>query len=97
MISIGLRITNPWKERFDNIYNTSGRTPWENKFWEFQAMRTSDILVADLDISTRCDHAGIKLGLGLFGYTIDLSFYDSRHWNHEAGRYYIYDDAGKAS
>lgn len=59
-------------------------------------MKSDDIIAFDLRVTTKCDHAGVDLWLGLFGYSVNLQFYDSRHWNYDEGRYYIYNDAGEA-
>jgi hypothetical protein len=92
MINFKFGITNPWWDRFKTIYNTAGDTPFKHKFWEVQVIESDDIIMFDLRITTRCDHAGTDLWLGLLGYSINLNFYDNRHWNHEASRYYQYDE-----
>lgn len=33
------------------------------------------------------DHAGPRLSITFLGYTVEISFPDNRHWNHEAGRW----------
>lgn len=96
MLHLALKLENPSWDRFDSLYSKSGNTPWKNKFWEVQAMKSDDIIAFDLRVTTKCDHAGVDLWLGLFGYSVNLQFYDSRHWNYDEGRYYIYNDAGEA-
>lgn len=91
MINVRLSLENPWWDRFDNVYATSGKTPFKNKFWEFQTMRSDDIVALDLRITARTDHAGVDLWLGLLGYAVNLKFYDNRHWDSEAGKYTVYD------
>ena len=81
MINLRFSITNPWSDRFSNVYSTAGKTPFKHKFWEFQIMRTDDILSADLRISSRTDHAGFDLWLGLLSFSVNLVVYDNRHWN----------------
>lgn len=34
------------------------------------------------------DHCGLFFGVVLWGRKFELNFYDRRHWNQEAGRYY---------
>lgn len=47
-------------------------------------MRDSEYLLNfNFDWKTKCDHAGVKFELGLFGYSIVFYLYDSRHWNYE--------------
>ena len=39
-------------------------------------------------LRAREDHAGVDFKIGLFGWTFNIHFYDTRHWNDEEGRYY---------
>lgn len=90
MFNLKFNLTNPWWDRFETVYWTAGGTPFEHKFYEVQVMKSDDIVAFDLRVTTRCDHAGIDLWLGLFGYSINLNFYDNRHWNSQEGRWVIY-------
>lgn len=90
MISLKFEIVAVWIDRFESIWSDAGETPFENKFWEVQVMKTNDIASLDFKVTTRCDHAGIDLWLGLLGYSINFNLYDNRHWNHEEGRWMIY-------
>lgn len=98
MIAITIVIQNPgfrdWKS-FKNIRNWSGDTPFKNKFWEFELIKNGCIVEIDFTIKTRCDHAGVTLRLGLFGYSFNASIYDNRHWDYEKNRYVIYDNQGE--
>lgn len=89
MINIKFSITNPWTDRFENIRCWWGRTGLPNKFWECQIMKSDDIIAVDLRITTRCDHAGPDLWLGLLGYAVNIKIYDSRHWDHETQQWNI--------
>ncbi len=93
MINLRFSVENPWWDRFENIYAAHGATLFKHKFWEVQVMKSDDIIAVDLRITTRQDHAGIDLWLGLLGYAINLQIYDHRHWNHEEKRWEIYDNA----
>jgi hypothetical protein len=96
MINLKLSLTIPWWDRFENIYCCAGKTPIKHKFWEVQVLKSDDIATVDLRITTRCDHAGIDLWVGAFGYSVNLTLYDNRHWNHEENRYYVYhEDVGR--
>lgn len=90
MINLRLSITNPWTARFENINCWMGSTPLKHKFWEVQIMKTDDIVSFDLRVTTRQDHAGAELWLGLLGYSINLHVYDNRHWNHDEARWMVY-------
>ena len=43
-------------------------------------------------LSTRQSHGGLYFDLGLLGYSVSFNFYDNRHWNYQAGRYYKYNE-----
>ena len=88
MIYFNINIRNPYWNRFHNLLWKSGKTPFENKFWEFQLMQDDELFRIEFEWSARQDHAGVRLELGLLGYKASFSFYDSRHWNIEEGRWY---------
>lgn len=90
MIRLKFELVNPCIDRFRSIYCHTGATPFKHKFWEVQVMRTTDIVSIDLQVTTRQDHAGIELWLGLFGFSINMQIYDNRHWNHQEGRWMFY-------
>jgi hypothetical protein len=91
MIYFNINIRNPWwGDRWANVYNKSGETPWKHKFWEFEVLKDSELISAEFSLTHRQDHAGIKLGIGLLGYSASFTLYDSRHWNDEEGRWYVY-------
>lgn len=98
MIFLKFNIINPlWSDRWANIKNWSGETLWKHKFWEAQVMKDSMLVSFEFSWRVRTDHAGFQLGLGLLGYSIEFSFYDSRHWNEEENRFYNYNESGQAS
>lgn len=92
MISFSFNIRNPWSDRWECIKTWAGDTPFKNKFWEAQVDRTSDVIGLEFRYTIRQDHAGLYVSLALFGYDVIFNIYDSRHWNDEAGRYYIYNE-----
>lgn len=82
MIYFNINIRNPfWWERFENLWTKHGDTPWKHKHWEAQFMKDCELFRIEFNWTTREDHAGVKLELGLLGYKLALSFYDSRHWD----------------
>ena len=92
MIDIKFSIVNPSSDRFENIKCWFGNTPFKHKYWELQVMKDNDIIAIDFRVTTRQDHAGVDLWLGLVGYAVNFKFYDNRHWNHEQGRYCNYSE-----
>jgi hypothetical protein len=86
-------IQNPffqsWKS-FKNIRNWHGSTPFKNKYWEAELLKSGDIVLFDFTVRTRCDHAGVGLSLGLFNYSINVTLYDNRHWDHNTDTYKEY-------
>lgn len=91
-LSFGLR--NPFSDRWDNIYNRSAVLG--KKAVEVEVYRDTTIVSFEFRWNIRQDHAGMSLDLGLLGYTVSAQYYDTRHWNNEKGRYYIYNSEGVA-
>jgi len=58
-----------------NVYNPWSDT-WANGY------RTNHIVNVDFQFNPVGDHAGASIMLGLFGYDVELHFYDTRHWNY---------------
>jgi hypothetical protein len=87
MLYFNFSISNPWSKRFKNIKTWYGRTPMRNKYWEFQIYRDNSILAVEGQITTRQDHAGSQLSIGLFSWRGEVTFYDSRHWDHQLKRW----------
>jgi len=96
MINFSFRLSNPFSDRWDTVYHKSALLG-KHTGAEIQVIKDNTIVDFDFRWTTRQDHAGIMLELGLFGYSVILHYYETRHWNSEAGRYYNYDNAGNAS
>lgn len=93
MINLRFELKNPWsKDRFKNLGCIHGRLS-KYKSWELEHT-FFDGLLADFEFkfTTKEDHAGLSLILGIVGYAIHLSIYDTRHWNYDEGRWFICDD-----
>lgn len=89
MIYFNINIRNPkWWNRFENLWNKGGTTPFKNKCWEVQFMKCSELFRIEFNWTVQQDHAGVNLELGLFGYQFDMKFYDSRHWNIYTNTWY---------
>lgn len=90
MIKFNFIIENPWSDRFDAGY-CWGRKITKHKAWEFQAYRSNVIFEKGLYITTRQDHAGIKLEFGVLTFSFVLQIYDTRHWNYDKNCWEVYD------
>jgi hypothetical protein len=55
-------------------------------------MKNSELFRIEFNWTVCQDHAGARLELGLFGYQLDMSFTDSRHWNYEKGQWCEYNE-----
>jgi hypothetical protein len=96
MINFSFGLSNPFSSRWNNIYSRS-TTIGKHKAVEFEVYRDTTIISLMFRLSARQSHGGVMLDIGLFGYTVSTQYYDTRHWNEEAGRYYNYDNAGNAT
>ena len=91
MIHFNFNIRHPnWWKDFKNIKWWAGETPIKHKYWEVQILKNDNLLLVHFEITTKQDHAGFGIELGLFGYEIHFKFYDNRHWNYEENRWMIY-------
>jgi hypothetical protein len=95
MIDIKLEVTNFFSDRFETIGYYSYVFTKKHKALEIQAMKTNEILVGRFSLKFRCDHAGVKLYLGLFGYAVDFHCYDTRHWDYEKKQFRVYNQVDK--
>lgn len=84
MIYFNFNIRNPFTRRFDIVKSYNGSSILKYKHWEFNIYKTSDIIGINLEITHRCDHAGISLQISLLGYNIEYHLYDIRHWDSRA-------------
>jgi len=95
MINLRFELQNPWtQDRFKNLGCVHGRII-KNKAWELEHTFYDGLLVdCECKFTTKGDHAGLDLVLGLFGYAIHFRIYDTRHWNYDENRWYVYDEKG---
>jgi hypothetical protein len=82
---------NPWSDRFEPIHSWSKKL-FKHKAVEVEYYRSNTIAEFECRFTSREDHAGLTLGLGLFSYTLRAQFYDSRHWNYEKKEWEIYEE-----
>lgn len=88
MINIKFNIQNPFiKEDFKNLFNRSFQLS-KNKYFEFEVIYHSVNLV-DLGFSwtTKRDHAGLDLTLGLICYSVSFRTFDRRHWDYRSDKW----------
>ena len=84
MLNLTISVTNPWSSRFENIKCWTGKTFIKNKRWEFELLKTTDILLLSFALTTKQDHAGLEIEIGLFGFQARFNVYDCRHWENGA-------------
>ena len=90
MISLQFSIDNPWSNRWKTLFFKNGLLP-KHKAWEFNGYTTHQIIDIDCRLTVKGDHAGLHLMFGLFGYSLEFSIYDTRHWDYENNRWHDYD------
>lgn len=62
----------------------------KNKSFEFEIIKqTDDWLNFSVTVNRVGDHAGVLLQLGIIGGLLLINFYDNRHWNYDANRWYL--------
>jgi len=79
MFNFDLSLRNPFSKRFKLLTGKSG-TLLSNKAWEANVYATNTIVKFSIAITTRSDHAGLNIYIGLIGFEYEFHFYDTRHW-----------------
>ena len=84
MINLRFELQNPWtRDRFKNLGCVYGRI-FKNKAWELEHTFYDGVIVdCEFKITTRGDHAGLNIMLGILGYGVHFSIYDTRHCDYE--------------
>ena len=90
MIQCNFTLYNPWTNTWKILWNKSSSIG-KHKAVEFNGYRTNRIIDLDFDLRFRGDHAGARVMLGLLGYSVELHFYDTRHWNWDTNTWETYD------
>jgi hypothetical protein len=78
MINFNLSIINPWSDRWNTLFFKNGLLA-NHKAWEFNGYRTHHLVDVNFQLSFTGDHPGVFVMLGLVGYSLELSVYDTRH------------------
>ncbi len=79
MVSLYFNLTNPFTKSVWKPLWTYDKYLTEYKVCEFQLTRNNTIFEIEFSWTTNCDHPGVSLGFGLFGYVVDIGIYDTRH------------------
>lgn len=84
MINFNFSLTNPFSNRWDSRFTLSKLNPFniQNHCIEFNGYATNDIINIEFSLTTRVDHAGFRIYIGLFGYSLELHYYNCRHWDN---------------
>lgn len=92
MIYLNLNLRLPsWADRYKSIKFYNWKTPFKHKYIELQCIKNCNLLRFEFEFTVKQDHAGLNLELGLFGYEVHFTFYDSRHWNYESNTWENYE------
>jgi|LauGreDrversion4_2_1035121.scaffolds.fasta_scaffold1170212_2 hypothetical protein len=86
MIHLSFNISNPWSNRWNTIWFKGGLLP-KQKAWEFNGYRTHQIIDINFSLTSKCDHAGLQILIGLIGYAVEFNIYDTRHWDRDKNGY----------
>ena len=89
MLHFNFAFNNPFSNRFLNLFTRMGQV-YKTKYWELECYRSNVIVELGFNVTTRCDHAGFDLTIGLLGHTIHFQVYDNRHWNYKEDRWMFY-------
>lgn len=84
-ISFGLQ--NPWSKRKFGIIKIKHFILANHKNIEIGLYKSSNIIGTTISFHPRRDHGGFSFDIALLGFMFEIEFYDSRHWNDEAGTY----------
>jgi hypothetical protein len=89
MISFNFSILNPWSRHWKTLWCKHSLLSIY-KVVEFNGYKTNSIITVDFNLTSQTDHAGLRLMLGLFGYEVEIHFYDTRHWDNEKDSWTVY-------
>ena len=81
MTLLQFNISNPLSDTWTILWNKS-KLIGNNKAVEFNGYLTNHIINVDFNFKPVGDHGGVRIMLGLFGFDVELHFYDTRHWNY---------------
>lgn len=99
MINLKFEISASWRSNklWDILWNISGSVT-KHKAIEFNGYyRTGHIINVEFDLRFQGDHAGARIMLGLFGYEVELHFYDMRHWDYDRHTWEMYNNESEVN
>ena len=89
MLLCSLEIYNPFSKYFKSLVSVD-RPLTTNTALSFDVcVDASELLVIGIDWTRRCSHAGVAVSFALFGLSVSMEWYDTRHWNYEKHRFYL--------
>jgi len=93
IVNLRFEITNPFDRwEFFKPLGSISRSLFWHKAWELEHSYMSTMLIdIDVTLTTRKDHAGLDITIGLLGYGIHFNIYDTRHWNYDLNQWVVYD------
>ena len=96
MFDFNITIRNPiagLKIGSDENFFCYNKNLTKNKNLEIEGLSWQDDIFAFIfSISSKQDHAGLRLELCLLTLRLGISVYDSRHWNYTKDRWYSQDE-----
>jgi hypothetical protein len=90
MIHFNFQLSNPFSHRHETVNFWTGVLT-QNKAWELQTFKTNDIVNFSFSLTTRGDHSGLAIELGVLGRNAIFQIYDGRHWDHEKNTWTDYE------
>ena len=82
MINLNFELSIPYIDRWATIYVIGGMLA-KYKAWEFQIVKSTTLVQLAINYRMSGDHAGLQIDVGLLGYSINCSIYETRHWDYE--------------
>lgn len=95
MIDFSIRLRNPFRAKpFNNLRNWQWNLT-TNKHLELQLSHYAfNWFELAVDLNWRqTDHAGPWITINVFGWTVDLRVYDSRHWDDTTNNWMKYNES----
>ena len=79
-----------WDEVFKTLSRSYGSYTKEVG-WELNTYLVGgdEFIKIETTLKTKCDHAGLRLSVALFGLEIEYHIYERRHWNEDEDRWYL--------
>jgi hypothetical protein len=74
---------------FKNLF-CKGISVSKNKCLEAEMYVDPNTIVEfEFGVTSKCDHAGVRVSAGLLGIVASIHFYDTRHWDVENHKFYL--------